>query len=147
LLINLISSLSLIYQGFIIRRLFRPSLTNNLKLVAIETFNLFKFFKRLAANVHLLLPLLQPGHSLPVRALSFTSSSNGLASHLLIGSDNRLLTIHDVKQISNSSKTNEGIEQMELDEDDGQVAALQGHHGWILDVQSSDLNERIVATR
>jgi len=36
---------------------------------------------------------------------------------------------------------------MELDEDDGQVAALQGHHGWILDVQSSDLNERIVATR
>lgn len=71
-------------------------------------------------------------HAQPVRALYFPSPNSTFADHLLVGSDDRVATLHDVRDVREAHACST-------------VAALQGHEGWVLDVHSSG-DGRIVAT-
>lgn len=71
-------------------------------------------------------------HSQPVRAITFARPSVAYSNHMFVGSDDRTITVHDVEAIrGRASETT--------------VAALQGHRGWILDVQTGG-NGRIIAS-
>lgn len=71
-------------------------------------------------------------HAQPVRALCFSAPHTAFAHHLFVGSDDRTTTVHDLEGLASSQPPST-------------VTALQGHQGWILDVQSGG-DGRIVAT-
>ena len=71
-------------------------------------------------------------HSHPVRTVHFTAPGTTYADQLLVGSDDRSVTLHDVKDVGNTRTCTT-------------IASLQGQEGWILDVESSG-DGRIVAT-
>ncbi|WFD29422.1 Ski complex subunit Rec14 [Malassezia sp. CBS 17886] len=73
-----------------------------------------------------------PDHAHPVRALCFTPPGTQFGDQLLVGSDDRTTTVHDVQRVLTLRIAST-------------ITSLQGHKGWILDAQSSG-GGRIVAT-
>lgn len=71
-------------------------------------------------------------HAQPVRALYFSGPTSTFSDHLFVGSDDRTTTVHDLQNVRATRAPST-------------ITALQGHHGWVLDVQSSG-DGRIVAT-
>lgn len=71
-------------------------------------------------------------HAEPVRTLEFTPPVSWFADQLVVGSDDRSATLHDIQNV----RTTKCVTT---------VAALQGHEGWVLGVACSD-DGRIVAT-
>ena len=72
-------------------------------------------------------------HASPVRALSFAPNH-----HLLVGGDDRTITIHDIRAAGPDAERRVG----------GTVASLQGHAGWVMAVHASPVGEgRIIASR
>lgn len=71
-------------------------------------------------------------HAQPVRTVTFARPNVSYSDHMFVGSDDRTITVHDVQAIrSHVSET--------------AVAALQGHRGWVLDVQAGG-NGRVIAS-
>ncbi|WFD25477.1 Ski complex subunit Rec14 [Malassezia nana] len=78
------------------------------------------------------LPALTAEHAEPVRTLSFSAPHTSFSDHLFVGCDDRTTTVHDVQAIRRQFHGHA-------------ITALQGHKGWILDVQAGG-DGRIVAT-
>ncbi|KAE8227344.1 hypothetical protein CF319_g163 [Tilletia indica] len=77
-------------------------------------------------------------HAAPVRTLAFTPLGS---SHLVAGSDDRLITVHDVRlPTSSSGAWKEGGGAV--------VACLQGHTGWIRGVAPArgSMGDRLIAS-
>lgn len=72
-------------------------------------------------------------HSKPVRTVYFAPPTTSYADHLFVGSDDRIVSVHDVRYVRESLQAST-------------ITSLQGHTGWILDVQSGG-DGRIVASR
>lgn len=71
-------------------------------------------------------------HSKPVRTVYFAPPTTSYADHLFVGSDDRIVSVHDVRYVRESLQAST-------------ITSLQGHTGWILDVQSGG-DGRIVAS-
>lgn len=78
------------------------------------------------------LPALTAEHAEPIRTLNFSAPHTSFSDHLFVGCDDRTTTVHDVQAIRQQYHGHA-------------ITALQGHKGWILDVQAGG-DGRIVAT-
>ncbi|KAJ9477397.1 hypothetical protein PHBOTO_000984 [Pseudozyma hubeiensis] len=88
----------------------------------------------LSSDYHLALVSTYLDHPSPVRALSFTP-------HLLLcGSDDRTITVHDVKPILSPSQHSYPLVGDE-ERIGGTVASLSGHKGWVLALQAVEGGE------
>ncbi|CAD6887378.1 unnamed protein product [Tilletia controversa] len=90
-----------------------------------------------------------PSHAAPVRTLAFTPLGS---SHLVAGSDDRLITVHDVRLPASASDAGAGGERMSnarwKEGGGGVVACLQGHSGWIRGVAPAkgSTGDRLIAS-
>ncbi|SNX82694.1 uncharacterized protein MEPE_01400 [Melanopsichium pennsylvanicum] len=91
------------------------------------------------SNSKLKLVTTYANHPSPIRTISFT------AFLLLVGSDDRTVSVHDVKPIllpSQSSSCISGLDgKLRMG---GTVASLSGHKGWVLSVASVPVGDRNV---
>ncbi|KAK0537865.1 Ski complex subunit Rec14 [Tilletia horrida] len=80
-------------------------------------------------------------HAAPTRALAFTPASS---SYLVAGSDDRLVTVHDVRLPSNAA----GSGSASKSDNRSVVACLQGHGGWIRGVAPArgSTGDRLIAS-
>uniref|UniRef100_V5EVB0 Uncharacterized protein n=1 Tax=Kalmanozyma brasiliensis (strain GHG001) TaxID=1365824 RepID=V5EVB0_KALBG len=78
-------------------------------------------------------------HASPVRALSF------LPSLLLVGSDDRTITIHDVKTIL-SPEQSSYLQPNAEGRIGATVASLTGHKGWVFDIAAPALSTDVFAS-
>ncbi|PWN53537.1 WD40 repeat-like protein, partial [Violaceomyces palustris] len=77
-------------------------------------------------------------HALPVRSLTFSEGH-----HLILGSDDKTITIHDVRDLRRIHSLQEGKRRRRRI--GSTVANLRGHKGWILDLKTSS-DGRILAS-
>ncbi len=78
-------------------------------------------------------------HPAPIRALTFTPSL------LVVGSDDRTISVHDVKPIITPSQNSVLGEDGEL-RTGGTVASLTGHKGWVMDLAALPNAEGVFAS-